>query len=62
MRDIKRIKRIAEKLRIVWEQVPDYRLGQLISNLQGVGVQDVFYTEDDEWEGALDAMIEQLND
>ena len=57
MRDPKRINRIINKLKMVWETVPDQRLGQLISNLQGVGQQDVFFTEDDAWESAIDTFL-----
>lgn len=53
MRDPKRIDRICAKLAEVWSKQPDLRLGQLISNLMGTGKQDVFYTEDDEWEEML---------
>ena len=62
MRDPKRIDRIIEKLREAWKIVPDWRLGQLVSNLQGPGVQDVFFLEDDSedesWENLLDKFLE----
>ena len=54
MRDPKRIDRIIDKLRQVWLKHPDWRLGQLISNLQGTGPQDVFFAEEEEWEARLD--------
>ncbi len=54
MRDITRIIRIATKLAHLWNKYPDWRLGQLISNLKGPGVQDVFFWEDDKWEEAID--------
>ena len=57
MRDKKRIERIIFKLWKRWAENPDWRLGQLISNLQGPGVQDVFYTEDDVWEQLLDKKL-----
>lgn len=53
MRDPKRIKRILNLLEKYWEQVPDQRLCQIISNLHGVGQQDIFHTEDDELEKVL---------
>ena len=32
-----------------WEKVPDWRLGQLIENLKRyIGIDDLFYIEDDE--------------
>lgn len=34
MRDIKRIERMLEKLRIVWEAYPDLRFGQLLINMR----------------------------
>lgn len=33
MRDPKRIPKILERLRVIWEQNPDMRLGQLIENV-----------------------------
>jgi hypothetical protein len=59
MRDPKRISRICKKLEKAWMKSPDQRLGQFISNLQGPGVHDVFYMEDDEWEGLIDALAEK---
>lgn len=56
-RDPERIDRIVDKLREVWHTVPDWRLGQLVSNLIGPGRQDVFYREDDEWEASLDHVV-----
>jgi hypothetical protein len=52
-RDPQRIDRIVEELRTAWKRDPDQRLGQLLSNLQGTGPQDLFYVEDDEWERLL---------
>lgn len=59
MRDPDRIDRIVEKLRLHWHQVPDQRLGQMVSNLLGTGPQDLFYPEDDAWEATLDARVEE---
>ncbi len=53
MRDPERIDRIGEKLLRLWKKYPDWRLGQLISNLCGGmsgGRKDVFFPEDDSWE------------
>jgi hypothetical protein len=58
MRDPQRIDRILELLREVWKIYPDYRLGQLISNLLGPGPHDVFFLEDDEMEELLRCMKE----
>jgi len=54
MRDPNRIPRICKKLEVYWKKHPDYRLGQLISNLLGPGPHDVFFQEDDEWEALLE--------
>lgn len=57
MRDKKRIPKILKKLQQAWLKVPDWRLGQLISNLRGTGPQDVFYVEDDEWQRLIKEFI-----
>ena len=51
MRDPKRIKKVLETIERVWSKVPDWRLSQLIVNLNGGN--DPFYVEDD-------VLIEQL--
>jgi hypothetical protein len=58
MRDQKRIPRILKLVGKVWRLNPDWRLGQLISNLLGPGPQDVFYFEDDSLEMALERGLE----
>ena len=45
MRDPNRIKPILERLEKQWLKVPDWRLGQLISNV--IGGADTFYIEDE---------------
>lgn len=60
MRDPLRITRITQMLEKAWKYVPDWRLGQLISNLLGAGPQDVFFVEDDEWEKLLLKMINKI--
>jgi hypothetical protein len=60
MRDPNRIRRIAEKLVKVWGYTPDCRLGQLVSNLKGLGPQDIFYFEDDQLEERLDQELKVL--
>lgn len=55
MRDPKRIKSIIKLLEQAWELVPDWRLGQLISNLVGGG--DIFHYEEEDWEKLLKAFI-----
>ena len=44
MRDPKRIDEILNTVKIVWEQYPDWRFGQLVVNVLGV---DPFYIEDE---------------
>ena len=44
MRDPNRIPIMIARLQAVWEQLPDMRLGQLISNV----ITDPFYIEDEE--------------
>lgn len=57
-RDPRRIAEICEMLEQVWELHPDWRLGQLVSNMMGPGPQDVFHLEDDK---LLAALIEERN-
>jgi len=50
MRDIKRIPKILERLRKVWEQHPDMRLSQLIENVYPNTPYDhieAYYVEDE---------------
>ena len=55
MRDPKRIDRICDLLKILWKQVPDWRLGQLISNV--IERQDPFYIEDEDMEKLLECYL-----
>ena len=52
MRDPKRIRKYCNKLAELWEQVPDWRFGQLISNVlgeyQAEKHRDIFFPEDEE--------------
>ena len=64
MRDPKRIKRISDKIALVWETYPDQRLFQLFFNYgffpraEKLGtVQDPFNLEDDLVEAHLDKII-----
>lgn len=59
LRDPERIDRILTKLGEAWHRAPEWRLGQLVSNLQGPGLQDVFHPEDEQWEAWLDTFIEE---
>ena len=52
MRDYKRISKFCDRLAAVWACVPDWRFGQLMSNMLGEFVhrtgKDIFFPEDDE--------------
>lgn len=49
MRDPNRIYEIISLIQVGWQKVPDWRLGQLVENLKRyIGVDDLFYIEDDE--------------
>jgi uncharacterized protein YihD (DUF1040 family) len=52
MRDPNRIPRVLAKVQAYWEQHPDLRLAQLVTNMN-VGT-DAFYLEDDDLELALE--------
>jgi uncharacterized protein YihD (DUF1040 family) len=49
MRDINRIDEVLAALKENWEKVPDWRLGQLLCNLQSAAGNDLFYVEDDKF-------------
>jgi hypothetical protein len=51
-RDPARIERICLLIRDAWEQYPDERLGQLLTNALNVD-ESLWETEDDVWEHAL---------
>ena len=62
MRDPNRIPRIIKKLQKVWEENPDWRLGQLIVNLSPPDKLKIFecdhpyYIEDDKLEASLNKL------
>lgn len=49
MRDKARIKVLLNELEELWNKTPDYRFGQLISNLDFNKTVDIFFIEDYEW-------------
>lgn len=49
MRGINRIDEVLAALKENWEKVPDWRLGQLLCNLQSAAGNDLFYVEDDKF-------------
>ena len=60
-RELEDKKRLIEKLALLYNSQYDIRLCQLISNLHGTGVQDIFYTYDDKLEKMIDkALTEDL--
>ena len=52
MRDPKRINGYCDRLKAIWGRVPDWRFGQLMSNMLGDFVaetgKDIFFPEDEE--------------
>ena len=58
MRDPKRIDRICDLLKNFWKHVPDWRFGQLISNV-AVG-RDLFFIEDEDIEKLLKCYLKRL--
>ena len=61
MRNPDRIPIIIAKLLKLWNTVPDWRFCQLISNLHGLGPQDIFHTQDEDLEKAIDEMLNEGN-
>lgn len=67
MRDVKRIKRILNKIEEVWNRHPDFRFFQLLFNFTKLGtrdkigtVRDPFRYGDDELENYLDAWLKEF--
>lgn len=62
MRDPNRIDEFCDELKKMWHQVPDWRFGQLMSNVLGeVYVKrnrDIFFIEDDEMLSDLKEIFE----
>ena len=57
MKSNQRISTILAKLLKLWARHQDWRFTQLVSNLHGTGRQDIFYTEDEEFEAMIDKML-----
>ena len=54
MRDAQRIPRVLDLLEKAWQEVPDWRLGQLIENIaRDMGWNDAYYVEDDDLQKEL---------
>lgn len=58
MREKERIERIMAKLQLLWEEMPDMRFCQLVSNI--TNRDDIFYVEDTEFEKMLDEMYDRF--
>lgn len=57
MRDPARIYPFLNKFAELWMTVPDWRFGQLVSNLQRWEDNDLFYVEDDDFLKRLEVML-----
>lgn len=60
MRDINRIDEVTKILAVLWKRVPDWRLGQLLNNLQRYESNDLFYYEDRKLLDAIEDMLTEL--
>ncbi len=65
MRDPKRIDKFCDLLKEIWKRVPDWRFGQLISNL-GRQLEwtpgGFFYAEDEEFMNELARILAKFNE
>lgn len=57
MRDPARIYPFLNKFAELWMTVPDWRFGQLVSNLQRWEDNDLFYVEDNDFLKKLEVML-----
>lgn len=69
MRDPKRIDEFCDLLKELWKRVPDWRFGQLISNLGRQFRSDfewtpgaLFYMEDEEFMNELSRILAKFNE
>ena len=60
MRNPARIDIVLKTLGELWKKVPDWRLGQLICNLQRMKGNDLFYVEDDEFMDFCDEVRKEI--
>lgn len=58
MRNSGRIKIICEQLASIWQEVPDWRLAQLMSNI--FATKDCFYMEDKEFIEYIQKYIKEV--
>ena len=57
MRDINRIDKVLKVLGDNWKKLPDWRLSQLICNMQRAAGNDLFYVEDDEFADMVEEYV-----
>ena len=57
MRDPKRIDRILDKVKKLWQEYPDYRFGQMVWNLSSGIDSNIFHIEDDLMETLIDDQL-----
>ena len=61
MRNPERIDEFCAELAKQWHKVPDWRFGQLISNVLGTYPGDIFFPEDDKMMEHIKTYFEQEN-
>lgn len=62
MRDKKRINSILKKLKLIWRENPDLRFNQIVFNANTyIPQNNIYYIEDNEFEAALNKIIDKLN-
>ena len=61
MRDPKRIDKFCAELAKLWHIVPDWRFGQLISNVLGSYKGDIFFPEDDKMLDFMKKYFEKMD-
>lgn len=59
MRDPNRIHEVMWKFEKLWQKYPDWRLTQLICNMQSAMRNDMFYVEDDDFVEVIDHFIKE---
>ena len=57
MRDINRIDKVLKVLGDNWKKLPDWRLSQLICNMQRAAGNDLFYVDDDEFADMVEEYV-----
>ena len=63
MRDPKRIDKFCDLLKEIWKRVPDWRFGQLISNLgRQLEWTRFYYAEDEEFMNELARILAKFNE